>query len=310
MFMSYRKDTAKRNALLTFAYCSFSFFFFMYIWSNVFYAFRGITLGKLTWILVCISVYIYSQKLAYSMETADSREIHKNFNILILSEVANEISRNLSGYLHVPGPLLKDVGFLAFAELNNKLLERFGDILTLIPFVILFIIAFTMDSKRIGKFIADLLRIFSMFYIVRSCCIWVTLLPGPAPHCRPGGSFRPPQDWIDVIGHMPVDGISFTTCGDLVPSGHIGFVTIALVAILRELPRRFLSYRKNFVLGCFLYELITGYFIIATRKHYTVDVVVGFFLSFFITIIFKDGWKPALFGNEDSYIPLPVDSQV
>lgn len=40
---------------------------------------------------------------------------------------------------------------------------------------------------------------------------------------------------------MPVDGISFTTCGDLVPSGHIGFVTIALVAILRELPRGLLS---------------------------------------------------------------------
>lgn len=93
---------------------------------------------------------------------------------------------------------------------------------------------------------------------------------------------------------MPVDGISFTTCGDLVPSGHIGFVTIALVALLRELPRRFLycsvffrnlnADRKNFVLGCFIYELITGYFIIATRKHYTVDVVVGFFLSFFMSI--------------------------
>lgn len=42
--------------------------------------------------------------------------------------------------------------------------------------------------------------------------------------------------------------------------------------------------RKNFALGCFIYELITGYFIIATRKHYTVDVVVGFFLSFFMSI--------------------------
>ena len=141
--------------------------------------------------------------------------------------------------------------------------------MTLIPFVILFIIAFTMDSKRIGKFIADLLRIFSMFYIVRSCCIWVTLLPGPAPHCRPGGSFRPPQEyfvfiicliasWIDVIGHMPVDGISFTTCGDLVPSGHIGFVTIALVAILRELPRRFLSCSVRSEFECRSEELCSG----------------------------------------------------
>lgn len=212
--------------------------------------------------------------------------------------------------------------------------------MTLIPFVILFIIAFTMDSKRIGKFIADLLRIFSMFYIVRSCCIWVTLLPGPAPHCRPGGSFRPPQEyfvfifcliasWIDVIGHMPVDGISFTTCGDLVPSGHIGFVTIALVAILRELPRRFLSCSVRSEFECRSEELCSG--LLPLRVDYRVfhhchqealhgGCGCGLFLilfhvdfTFFVqcrTIIFKDGWKPALFGNEDSYIPLPVDSQV
>lgn len=49
------------------------------------------------------------------------------------------------------------------------------------------------------------------------------------------------DSWIDIIGHMPVDGISFTSCGDLIPSGHIGFVTIALVAILRELPRKLIS---------------------------------------------------------------------
>ena len=37
-------------------------------------------------------------------------------------------------------------------------------------------------------------------------------------------------------------------------------------------------------MGCFIYLLITGYFIIASRKHYTVDVVVGFFLSFFMLV--------------------------
>ena len=43
-------------------------------------------LFRLISILLCISLYIYSQRLAYSMETADSREVHKNFNIFILSE--------------------------------------------------------------------------------------------------------------------------------------------------------------------------------------------------------------------------------
>ena len=37
---------------------------------------------------------------------------------------------------------------------------------------------------------------------------------------------------------MPVDGLSFTSCGDLIPSGHIGFVVLGLIAIIRYLPRR------------------------------------------------------------------------
>lgn len=37
---------------------------------------------------------------------------------------------------------------------------------------------------------------------------------------------------------MPVDGLSFSSCGDLIPSGHIGFVVLALIAILRNLPRK------------------------------------------------------------------------
>lgn len=46
--------------------------------------------------------------------------------MVLICRVLNEVSRNLSGYLHVPGPLLKDIGFLAFNELNNKFLERLG----------------------------------------------------------------------------------------------------------------------------------------------------------------------------------------
>lgn len=48
--------------------------------------FDRLLLFRLISILLCISLYVYSQRLAYSMETADSREVHKNFNIFILSE--------------------------------------------------------------------------------------------------------------------------------------------------------------------------------------------------------------------------------
>lgn len=45
---------------------------------------------------------------------------------MLTYRIINEISRNMSGYLHVPGPLLKDVGFIVFSEIHNKVLERFG----------------------------------------------------------------------------------------------------------------------------------------------------------------------------------------
>ena len=44
----------------------------------------------------------------------------------MITRVLNEISRNLAGYLHVPGPMLKDIGFMLIPEFTSKLLERVG----------------------------------------------------------------------------------------------------------------------------------------------------------------------------------------
>lgn len=38
----------------------------------------------------------------------------------------NEVARNLAGYLHVPGHMLKDVGYMLIPEFNNNFLARFG----------------------------------------------------------------------------------------------------------------------------------------------------------------------------------------
>ena len=44
----------------------------------------------------------------------------------MINRVLNEISRNVAGYLHVPGPMLKDVGFMLIPEFTSKGLERLG----------------------------------------------------------------------------------------------------------------------------------------------------------------------------------------
>lgn len=120
------------------------------------------------------------------------------------SRVLNEIARNLSGYLHVPGPMLKDLGFMLIPEFSNKLLERVGwskeseltrsDVLTFIPFMIMIVLALKMDYRHLAKFINDQLRVFSIYYVIRACCECLTILPGPAVHCRPGSTFNPPAE--------------------------------------------------------------------------------------------------------------------
>lgn len=49
------------------------------------------------------------------------------------------------------------------------------------------------------------------------------------------------DSWVDVISRMPSDGLSFSSCGDLIPSGHIGFTILGLIAIIRALPRKWIA---------------------------------------------------------------------
>ena len=95
-----------------------------------------------------------------------------------------------------------------------------------------------------------------------------------------------------MISHMPSDGLSFSSCGDLIPSGHIGFTVMGLIAILRALPVRWtrctagrgsspLDRRPLYALSV-VYLMTTMFFILAYRKHYSVDLVVGIFLALFM----------------------------
>lgn len=219
-------------------------------------------------IIILIVLFVYSEFYVYSIEIEESRRIHRNFLIFIVSEyhfqyhsisrTVNEMARNLAGYLHVPGPLLKDIGFMFIPEFTNKPISHFGytlklafihrDLLSFIPFMVMIGMVLSMEYKQMSAFVSDQLRVFSIYYFVRACCETLTLLPGPAEHCRPGSTFHPPREfgyvyefissWIDVVSHMPVDGLSFSSCGDLIPSGHIGFVVLGLIAIVRNLPYR------------------------------------------------------------------------
>ena len=69
------------------------------------------------------------------------------------------------------------------------------DVLSFIPFILMIFLVLSMDYKRMAQFITEQLRLFSIYYFVRACCEAMTILPGPAVHCRPGSTFNPPKEY-------------------------------------------------------------------------------------------------------------------
>lgn len=65
-----------------------------------------------------------------------------------------------------------------------------------------------------------------------------------------------------------------------------------------------------------VYLMTTIFFILAYRKHYSVDLNVGIFLALFMyvccsgifdrSVLFRDGWKIDVFSHDPEYEPLPV----
>lgn len=101
----------------------------------------------------------------------------------------------------------------------------------------------------------------------------VTQLPGPNYHCR-GGEATAVRDMPSAWwGHVVVDLGRQTThgCGDLIFSSHTTFVLVGVLT--------FTEYGETLVLKIIAWigVAIMGLCIIASRKHYSVDVVVAWY---------------------------------
>lgn len=98
---------------------------------------------------------------------------------------------------------------------------------------------------------------------------WWTLLPGPAPHCRPGSPDYAPQSIKAIFVNQGTMFGHALNCGDLIFSGHTGFlVTVMLLSdelwkTNRPLVRWAWRLFTLFVLVLF------SVFCLAARKHYS-----------------------------------------
>jgi hypothetical protein len=147
---------------------------------------------------------------------------------------------------------------------------------------------------------AAALPAFVLCQVLRIVSFMSTWLPGPAPHCRAGvptDKLAPPDHWW---GWIAVDVVrqSSMSCGDLVFSSHLIFVLgLTLVYTIW-------GSWKALKAAAWAAAAAISLLIIASRKHYTVDVVVAWYT---VPLVFHAlrgtrRWQ-RLAGRPDSGLP-------
>lgn len=121
-------------------------------------------------------------------------------------------------------------------------------------FIIIFAVIFGLIYYKtcLGYEICFMLVI---FHLVKQLCSMVTILPDPSDMC----------EQKETSGN----------CNDLMPSGHMSTLLIILFSFW---PYMNTSWKSLFVFLVLLYSVL----IIAVRNHYTIDVVMSWFVVFTI----------------------------
>jgi singapore isolate B (sub-type 7) whole genome shotgun sequence assembly, scaffold_1 len=130
-----------------------------------------------------------------------------------------------------------------------------------------------------NKMWADFGRIASIMILCKAIALspyntqglmgWWTLLPGPAPHCRPGMPSYAPASIKNIFINQGTMLGHALNCGDLIFSGHTGFLVIVML-LSEELWKAKRSFtRWLWRLFTLTTLLLFSVFCLAARKHYS-----------------------------------------
>ncbi|KAK3165972.1 hypothetical protein QOZ80_1AG0039990 [Eleusine coracana subsp. coracana] len=208
-------------------------------------------------------------------------------------------------YLHRPGPLLQDLGFMALPELGR---ERsfvsesvFASIF--ISFLLWTFHPFIYHSKRFYTVLLwrRVLAFLVASQFLRIITFYSTQLPGPNYHCREGSNMAtlpPPNNILEVLVINFPRGVNFG-CGDLIFSSHMIFTLVFVRTYHKYGANRLIK-----LLG-WLMAIVQSLLIIASRKHYTVDVVVAWY-TVNLVVFFVDNKLPEMPDRSNGLPLLPV----
>ncbi|KAL1825597.1 hypothetical protein DCAR_0313772 [Daucus carota subsp. sativus] len=207
-------------------------------------------------------------------------------------------------FIHRPGPVLQDTGFFLLRELGEQRAYISETVFTFIflSFLLWTFHPFICKSKKIYTVLiwCRVLAFLLGCQILRILTFYSTQLPGPNYHCREGSRVAtlPRPDHIIKYFIVIPRGMLYG-CGDLIFSSHMIF---SLVFV-----RTYQKYgTKRFIKQCaWLTVVVQSLLIIASRKHYTVDVVVAWY-TVNLVVFYIDTKLPELPDRGAAALLLPV----
>lgn len=188
---------------------------------------------------------------------------------------------------HRPGPTLQDVGFFLLPWTFHPFISKSKKIYTVLIWcrVLAFLVA------------CQILRIITFYS---------TQLPGPNYHCREGlplARLPRPDNAIEVLLINFPRGVLYG-CGDLIFSSHMIF-SLTFVRTYQKYGT------QRFIKACaWLIVVVQSLLIIASRKHYTVDVVVAWY-TVNLVVYFIDHKLPEMPNHSGgaSFLPISKDGR-
>ncbi|KAM3410821.1 hypothetical protein ACQJBY_002816 [Aegilops geniculata] len=208
-------------------------------------------------------------------------------------------------YLHRPGPLLQDLGFMALPELgqDKNYLSECTFVFIFFSFFLWTFHPFIYHSKRFYTILIwrRVLAFLVASQVLRIITFYSTQLPGPNYHCREGSSIAtlpPPNNVLEVLLINFPRGVNLG-CGDLIFSSHMIFTLVFVRTYHKYGSKRFIK------LLAWVMAIVQSLLIIAARKHYTVDVVVAWY-AVNLVVFFVDTKLPEMpdRSNGSPLIPL------
>ncbi|KAG9155948.1 hypothetical protein Leryth_004175 [Lithospermum erythrorhizon] len=181
-------------------------------------------------------------------------------------------------YLHRPGPILQDLGFFLLPELgpDKFFISEVTFSFMFLSFVLWTFHPFIFKNKKIYTVLVwcRVLAFLCVCQALRIMTFYSTQLPGPSHHCREGSKLARlplPKHYLEFLIINIPQGALFG-CGDLIFSSHMIFSLVFVRTYQKYGSLRFI---KRFA---WLLVVTQSLLIIASRKHYTVDVVVAWYV--------------------------------